>query len=217
MSENVSIWWQGRFTKTDISSRQDAIHAAAYTISSRVTSNLLDILPSSMSGITFSQNHRKTTINDLQFCFIFGAMIFNIWYVPFFAITKQYTFKHNCLISSNLKILQLLQKRMCPRHSWKIFPVNPRREQHRNLPNSLETGDTAAFSPILDSASKYNFPAMDIAGKMIKCLWEVSVVVEDQMFYIFLNFVCLSNLWLPITVAESTVGEKNNSPLKDFS
>lgn len=53
-------------------------------------------------------------------------------------------------------------------HCENIFPVNPRGEQHRNLPNSLETGDPAAFSPILDSASKYIFPAMDIAGEMTK-------------------------------------------------
>lgn len=43
--------------------------------------------------------------------------------------------------------------------------------QHGNLPNSLETGDTAALSPILDIASKYNFPASAIAGKNDKNVW----------------------------------------------
>lgn len=55
------------------------------------------------------------------------------------------------------------------------FPsLHPRRETEDrgkgDLPNSLETGDTAAFSPIFDIASKYNFPARVIAGKMIKLL-----------------------------------------------
>lgn len=50
-----------------------------------------------------------------------------------------------------------------------FIPVeNHRTDQLGNLPNSLETGETAAFSPILVSASKYNFPARVIAGKMIK-------------------------------------------------
>lgn len=51
---------------------------------------------------------------------------------------------------------------------WFIPMESQRTGQHGNLPNSLETGDTAALSPILDIASKYSFPARFIAGKMIK-------------------------------------------------
>lgn len=42
------------------------------------------------------------------------------------------------------------------------------RTQQENLPNSLETGDTAALSPILDIASKYSFAARVMAGKALQ-------------------------------------------------
>lgn len=49
--------------------------------------------------------------------------------------------------------------------------TNPLEVVSRNLPNSLETGDTAALSPILDIASKYSFAARVIAGKSSHNVW----------------------------------------------
>lgn len=39
------------------------------------------------------------------------------------------------------------------------------RSKFKNSPNSLDTGDTAALSPILDIASKYSLAARPMAGK----------------------------------------------------
>lgn len=60
-----------------------------------------------------------------------------------------------------------------------------RRGRHGNLPSSLETGDTAAFSPILDIASKYKFPARIIAEKMIKLSLMLMPFYTHTMFFFF--------------------------------
>jgi len=51
--------------------------------------------------------------------------------------------------------------------SWVFESFESKSDRRRvdSLPSSLDTGETAAFSPILDTASKYNFPAKAIAGK----------------------------------------------------
>lgn len=95
-------------------------------------------------------------------------------------ISKQKSINVFHWIYSLAKTLKIHGKQTYIRRESAIFTVyrfsllipgeSQRTKEHRNLPNSLETGDPTAFSPILDSASKYNFPAMDIAGKMIKCL-----------------------------------------------
>lgn len=68
-----------------------------------------------------------------------------------------------------------------------------KKRQHGNSPNSLETGDTAALSPILDIASKYIFPAKVIAGKMKLFNWsDIHDISTDFSFSIFL-FIYLKN------------------------
>lgn len=55
-----------------------------------------------------------------------------------------------------------------------------KKRQDGNSPNSLETGDTAALSPILDIASKYIFPAKVIAAKRKLCWSEFHHLSKDN-------------------------------------
>lgn len=63
----------------------------------------------------------------------------------------------------------------------------------RHLPSSLETGETAAFSPILDTASKYALPAMFMAvmrRQTAISIWRIDLLHTNLIQYYLWHCTC---------------------------
>ncbi len=61
--------------------------------------------------------------------------------------------------------LSYLYKWIYRKSKWKSAHAVLNKKNCRDSPSSLDTGDSAAFSPILNTASKYCFPARTMAAK----------------------------------------------------